>query len=95
MLNNKNRKYLKSLANTCHNRYQIGKEEITKTSIDLLDKALTAYELIKIDVLNTVKSSISEISLDLSSKLNAEIVQIIGKVIVLYRKNEKSPKIKF
>jgi len=35
-----------------------------------------------------------ELALDLSSKLNAEIVQVVGRVVVLYRKNKEKPKIK-
>lgn len=93
MLNNKQKKTLKGLANTLKIKYQVGKSEITDTLIDMLDKALVAHELIKIDVMKNVTSETMQIALDLSSKLNAEIVQIVGKTIVLYRKNDKNPKI--
>ena len=59
----------------------------------MLEKALVAHELIKIDIMKSVTSEIMQLALDLSSKLNAEIVQILGRTIVLYRKNEKNPKI--
>lgn len=74
--------------------YQIGKNEVGKTMLDMLDKALTARELIKISVLKTQEVSMRELALDLSSALHADVVQIIGRVIVIYRKNEKEPKIK-
>lgn len=74
--------------------YQIGKNEIGESMLDMLDKALTARELIKISVLKTQTISIRELALDLSSALHADVVQMIGRVIVLYRKNEKEPKIK-
>ena len=74
--------------------YQIGKNEVGKTMLDMLDKALTARELIKISVLKTQEVSTRELALDLSSALHADVVQMIGRVIVLYRKNEKEPKIK-
>lgn len=74
--------------------YQIGKKEITNNSIIMLDKALIAHELIKISVLKSIDTSLMEIALDLSSKLNAEVVQIIGRVIVLYRANEEKSIIK-
>ena len=60
----------------------------------MLDKALTARELIKIEVLKSATSPIMEITLDLSSKLNADVVQVVGRVIVLYRKNKENPRIK-
>ena len=60
----------------------------------MFDKALTAHELIKIDVMKNVTTEIMELALDLSSKLKAEVVNVIGRTILLYRKNPKNPKIK-
>ena len=60
----------------------------------MLDKALTARELIKIDVMKAVTSPIMELALDLSSRLNAELVQVVGRVIVLYRYSKDNHKIK-
>ena len=60
----------------------------------MLDKALTARELIKVEVLKSAASPVMEITLDLSSKLNADVVQVVGRVIVLYRKNKENPRIK-
>ena len=60
----------------------------------MLDKALTARELIKIDVMKAVAVPVMELALDLSSKLNAEIVQVVGRVIVLYRYSKEHHKIK-
>lgn len=93
MLNNAQKRQLKGLASTLESKYQIGKSEITPSLIDMLDKALTAHELIKVQVMKNVVSPIMELSLDLSSSLNAEVVQIVGKVIILYRKNKDKPKI--
>lgn len=58
----------------------------------MLDKALTAHELIKIDVMKNALSPVMELALDLSSKLNAEIVQVVGRVIVLFRQNKEKSK---
>lgn len=94
MLTNNEKKQLKALANTLDTKHQIGKNEITDTLIDMLDKALTAHELIKIDVMKAVVSPVMELALDLSSKLNAEVVSVVGRVIVLYRLNKKNQKIR-
>ncbi|MCH5171641.1 MAG: YhbY family RNA-binding protein [Erysipelotrichales bacterium] len=94
MLNSKQKRQLKSIAMQESALYQIGKNEVSKTMLDMLDKALTARELIKISVLKSQEVSTRELALDLSSALHADVVQIIGRVIVLYRKNEKEPKIK-
>lgn len=95
MLNNSEKKALKALANTLKIKYQLGKSEITDTSIDMFDKALIAHELIKIDVMKSVTTELMQLALDLSSKLKAEVVNVIGRTIVLYRENPKNHKIKF
>ena len=93
MLNNAQKRQLKGLASTSKIKYQVGKKEISVTILDMLDKALIAHELIKINVMKTISEDKMEIALDLSSKLNAEIVQVIGNVIVLFRRNKDNPKI--
>ena len=95
MLTQNEKKQLKALASTETVKYQIGKNEITDSVLDVLNKALTARELIKIDVLKGVTNPVMEIALDLSSKLNADIVQVVGRVIVLFRRNKEKPRIKF
>lgn len=95
MLTQNEKKQLKALASKETVKYQVGKNEITDTVIDVLNKALTARELIKIDVLKGATDPVMEIALDLSSKLNADIVQVVGRVIVLFRRNKDKPKIKF
>ncbi len=94
MLTSADKKTLKGIANTLETKYQLGKSGITDTSVDMFDKALTAHELIKIDVMKNVTTEIMELALDLSSKLKAEVVNVIGRTILLYRKNPKNPKIK-
>ena len=93
MLTSGEKKTLKSLANTLETKYQLGKSGITDTSVDMFDKALTAHELVKIDVMKNVTTEIMELALDLSSKLKAEVVNVIGRTILLYRRNPKNPKI--
>ena len=94
MLTPKQKRDLKSLASTLTIRYQIGKNEISETLIDMLNKALTAHELIKIDVMKGCSLPIMEVALDLSNRLNAELVHVMGRVIILFRRNKENPKIK-
>ena len=94
MLTQPQKKQLRALIAQDKTKYQIGKSEVTNALLDMLDKALTARELIKIEVLKSTTSPVMEITLDLSSKLNADVVQVVGRVIVLYRKNKESPRIK-
>ena len=94
MLNNHQKAQLKGLASTLNIKYQVGKNELSDSLITMLDKALVAHELIKIDVMKGYTESINELAINLSVKLNAEIVQQVGRVIVLYRRNKDNPKIK-
>ena len=94
MLTPKQKRELKGLASTLKTRYQIGKNDISDTLIDMLEKALVAHELIKIDVMKGCALPIMEIAIDLSNRLNAEIVEVMGRVIVLFRRNKENPKIK-
>ena len=94
MLNNNQKRQLKGLGNTLKFKYQIGKNGLTDTLLGALDEALKAHELIKISVLKSCDMPVMEIALDISSKLNAEVVQIIGRTILLFRINKEDNKIK-
>ncbi|MBS6442056.1 MAG: YhbY family RNA-binding protein, partial [Coprobacillus sp.] len=93
MLTQSQKKQLKALANNMDALYQIGKKELGEQQLIMLDKALEARELIKITVLKTVETPLTELAIDLSMKLHAEVIQVIGRMIVLYRKNRKQSKI--
>lgn len=94
MLTSNEKRQLKAIASTLDTKYQVGKNEISDTVVAMLDKALTARELIKIDVMKSVEVPVMELALDLSSRLNAEVVQVVGRVIVLYRFSKTNHKIK-
>ena len=95
MLTQNEKKQLKALASQENTKYQIGKSEITDSLITMLDKALDARELIRVEVLKNAVTPIMELTLDLSSKLHADVVSVVGRVIVLFRRNKDNPKIKF
>ena len=94
MLNQNQKKQLKALAAKLDIKYQIGKKDVSDTVIDMLNKAITAHELIKIDVMKGYDGEMEPLAMDLSMRLKAEVVQIVGGVIVLYRRNKDKPQIK-
>lgn len=93
MLTSKQRAFLRSMANPIDTILMVGKggmsEDITKQA----DGALTARELIKGKVLETAPLSPKEAAEQLAGLTGSEVVQVIGTKFVLYRKNEKEPKI--
>ena len=68
---------------------EVGKEGISNNLINGLNDALEAHELIKLSVLKNCTSNIKEVAFDIASSTNSEIIQIIGRNIVLYRKSKK------
>lgn len=85
MLNSKQKKHLRALGNTTKATVQVGKDGLSANVITSLDLSLTAHELVKVSVLKSCATPIMEVALDLSSNTHAEVVQVIGKSILLYR----------
>lgn len=85
MLNGKQKRYLRSLAVNEKALFQIGKDGLSQNLFDSLKEALKARELVKISVLKTCELSINEISIDLCANTGAQLVQKIGKTLVLYK----------
>ena len=94
MLTKSEKKQLRAIIANDKTKYQIGKSEITDSLLDVLDKALTARELIRVEVLKSAATPLMELTLDLSSKLHADVVSSVGRVVVLFRRNKDNPKIK-
>lgn len=56
---------------------------------------MTARELIKGKVLETAPLSSREAAEQIAQAVHAEVVQVIGRIFVLYRRHPKEPKIEF
>lgn len=93
MLTSKQRAQLRGMANTMETILQIGKTGITDQTVKQVDDALTARELIKIRTLETSPTSSRESADMLAERVNADVVQVIGTRIVLYRENKKNKQI--
>ena len=89
MLTGKQKRYLRSLAETQPAIFQIGKEALSDNLIDTVDKALEARELIQIRILKTAPEDTKELAFDLAMHTRSEIVQIIGRTLILYRRSRE------
>ncbi len=92
-MTSKQRAYLRGLANTMEPIVHAGKGGVSDTMRKQADDALTARELIKGRVLETAPASVRDIAEDIAASVGAEVVQVIGRTFVLYRRGEKEPKI--
>lgn len=89
----KQRAYLKSLAMTEDPIYQIGKSALTPEITEGVAEALEARELIKINVLKNCLEDINMIAHTLAERTRSEVVQVIGRKIVLYKESKDKKKI--
>lgn len=93
MLTNKQRKYLRGLANDIKPMIQMGKDGTKETFIRQLDLMLEDHELVKVNVLETAPMSANEAANYFVERLEAEYVHAIGRKFVLYREAKEDPEI--
>lgn len=84
-MTSKQRSYLKGLAMNIDSIFQIGKSSLTPEVTAAVDEALEARELIKLSVLKNCLDDGKSIAEVLAERTHAEVVQVIGRKIVLYR----------
>lgn len=92
MLTTKQKVYLRSLAQNEKPLFQVGKDAISDNLIETVNNALKKRELIKVSILKNAPSDVKEIAFDLAMHTKSELVQVIGRQVVLYKK-AKEPKI--
>lgn len=90
--NSKQRAYLKGLAMNITPIFQIGKANLTPEITAAVDEALAARELIKISVLQNCLEDPRAMAEALAERTHADVVQVIGKKIVLYREGKDNKK---
>lgn len=88
----KQRAYLKSLAMTMDPIFQIGKSSMTPALTEALNEALAARELIKVNVLKNCADDPRELAELIAERTRSQVVQVIGKKIVLYKEGKDDKK---
>lgn len=92
MMTSKQRAYLKGLAMTMEPIFQIGKNSLTPENTAAIGEALEARELIKIRVLQNCTDDPRELAELVSERTRSQVVQVIGKKIVLYKEGREDKK---
>ena len=94
-MNSKQRSFLKGIAMTTESLFQIGKAALTPELTKAVNETLEKHELLKISVLQNCLEDPKDMAARLAARTKSEVVQVIGKKIVLYRqaKEEKHRKI--
>ncbi len=91
-MTSKQRAYLKSLAMVIDPILQIGKSSLTPEFTDAVVEALEARELIKINVLQNCMDDPKEMAQMLAERTHSQVVQVIGRKIVLYKEGKDDKK---
>ncbi|MFA6301876.1 MAG: ribosome assembly RNA-binding protein YhbY [Legionella sp.] len=81
------KKALKAQAHHLKPVILLGAKGLTEAVIAETDIALQAHELIKVKISGTEKEDRIIMADELALKVQAELVQLIGNTVILYRKN--------
>ena len=89
MLNGKQKRYLRSMAVNEKAIFQIGKDGLNENLYKSLKEALAARELVKVSVLKSCETEMNEICVELCANSGAQLVQTIGRTVVLYKPSKE------
>lgn len=92
-MTSKQRAYLKGLAMNLEPVFQIGKASLTPEVTAAVEEAFNKKELIKVAVLKNCMDDPNAIAQTLAERTRSQVVQVIGKKIVLYKESKEHKKI--
>jgi RNA-binding protein len=92
-LTGKQKRFLRAMGSTLDPVVQIGKGGIIDTVVESAAQALAARELIKVRVLQNSPEEPKTAIAALAASTGSELVQVIGRNGLLYKKNEEKSKI--
>jgi RNA-binding protein len=84
-LNVKDKRYFRSLGHHLKPEVWIGKEGVTPGTLKTLENSFHTKELVKVKILENCSLERNEIARQLSQETSAEVVQILGNVILFHK----------
>ncbi len=90
-MTSKQRAYLKSLASDLNPVFQVGKASLTPELTAAIGEVFHNSELIKVSVLKNCGDDPREIAQVIAERTHSQVVQVIGKKIVLYKPDKDKP----
>lgn len=79
------RRRLRTLGQGIRPTLRVGHEGVTPQVLRALEDELRAHELVKVRVLSTGEADAKAVSLQLAASSLAQVVQVIGHTVLLYR----------
>lgn len=92
-MTSKQRAYLKGLAMNIEPILQVGKWGLTPELVEAVSEAFNTRELIKLSVLKNCTDDPNELARMIAERTRSQVVQVIGKKIVLYKESKEHKKI--
>ncbi|MBB3108938.1 RNA-binding protein [Paenibacillus phyllosphaerae] len=89
MLTGKQKRFLRSQAHHLNPIFQVGKGGTNDNLVRHIEEAIETRELIKVSVLNNCLDDPKEVGEWIAEESGAELVQVIGKTIVLYKESRE------
>lgn len=93
MLTGKQKRFLRSKAHHLSPIFQVGKTGVNENMVMQIAEALEKRELIKVSILQNNFDDKDEVAKEIAEGTNAQIVQIIGNMIVLYKESNDNKQI--
>lgn len=90
MISAQNKKTLRKLSMSYRPLFQIGKDGLSYNMIKSLNDSLEAHELVKCSLLKTSPIDVREAAIECSSQTHSEIIHIVGRTFVLYRRSKEN-----
>ncbi len=94
-LDSDQKKHLRRLAHSLKPIVIIGQRGLTESVLAEIDQALQSHELLKIRINADSRDDRARMTESILTELHAELVQSVGNVASLYRRNRDKPKIHF
>ena len=89
MLTGKQKRFLRSEAHHLSPIFQVGKGGVNENLLTQIGEALEVRELIKVSILDTCGEDKHQVADELSSGAGAELVQLIGRTVILYKESKE------
>ena len=89
MLTSNEKRQLKSMANRINATFQVGKDGVNNNMITDILNYLRKHELMKVSILQNCPQTKEEVAFAFEES-GIEVVQIIGKTVVLYKQSDEA-----
>ncbi|NLP51324.1 ribosome assembly RNA-binding protein YhbY [Bacillus sp. RO1] len=93
MLTGKQKRYLRAEAHHLDPIFQVGKGGVNENMTKQISEALEVRELLKVSVLQNCDEDRKDVAEELVAGTKAELVQVIGSTIILYKESKENKQI--